>query len=660
VSDDFTRLTSLDGFERAARDGTLPQRLDELRRTADVLGLGSPRGEALSLLARALRVDLAFVVEHPHELFSCLYNRCAFQGDGESVLRQVVARWETERRTTGGVWVRSLRPLELTLDGPLLEEYRAHIDFPRALSLHSNGRLTVTHHGGAQGPSRIVDAWDRSTGRRCAPETIDVAVALDIDASPDGRFLVQRLDIGRTVKIIDAASGSTIVTLELGWARVFYVGFFPDGTRVVLAGDADEPEDGGRLTIVDLSSGDIVTRIDTPDRPGNPVVSPDGRRIAATFTRDVAIWDWERGEVVAGYTTAAKAIAFGADGGTLATANDGVVRVWEIRAGRHAVGLPGTRDYMCYGEFSRDGERVLTGQWLCDARSGQQIADLAHATSYYLEGAPTRHTTRLLDDLIVCLDRGISLWDLKTGTSIPRPLAERHQSFSYSHLVAISADGSRYAVTKHDRDFPPSDGPPELAEVEVFELASGRALSRFQITEASSVALSRDGTRLVVGSRDGVARVWFVDTGSFLASFTSHAPGARVDGVAFLLGDRWIASGARDDAVCVWDSVSGVETWRCPLDRLYIRWEQPGEKSLQWSATPGQVVDIEGWVGLRPPIHWAAWTAAGAIQVIDRRTRAVVARLAIDGGGDAHHFASHPDAPVWAGGPLHFKLEGVD
>ncbi|MDB4981376.1 MAG: uncharacterized protein JWM82_2128 [Myxococcales bacterium] len=140
MSDDFARLTSLDGFERAARDGALPQRLDELRRAADVLGSGRPRGEALSLLARALRIDLAFVVEHPHEIFSCLYNRCAFHGDAESVLRQVIARWETERRAAGGAWVRSLRPLELTLDGPLLEEYRAEIGFPRALSLHSDGR----------------------------------------------------------------------------------------------------------------------------------------------------------------------------------------------------------------------------------------------------------------------------------------------------------------------------------------------------------------------------------------------------------------------------------------------------------------------------------------------------------------------------------------
>jgi len=69
---DFSRLTDLEVFEQAATAGVLPALIDRLLRAAAARAEGDPHGEALALLARAVRVDLAFLVDHPDEVFPCV------------------------------------------------------------------------------------------------------------------------------------------------------------------------------------------------------------------------------------------------------------------------------------------------------------------------------------------------------------------------------------------------------------------------------------------------------------------------------------------------------------------------------------------------------------------------------------------------------------
>ena len=66
---DFSRLTDLEVFEQAATAGVLPALIDRLLRAAAARAEGDPHGEAL---ARAVRVDLAFLVDHPGEVFPCV------------------------------------------------------------------------------------------------------------------------------------------------------------------------------------------------------------------------------------------------------------------------------------------------------------------------------------------------------------------------------------------------------------------------------------------------------------------------------------------------------------------------------------------------------------------------------------------------------------
>src|SRR5262249_28520907 len=293
------------------------------------------------------------------------------------------------------------------------------------------------------------------------------------------------------------------------------------------------------------------------------------------------------------------------DGRTLATAADGVVRVWAVEPGVRAAGLAGTGGrFGSRGIFSRDGERLLTGRWLCDARGGAPIADLGHEGGAYLEGGPTQNPWRVLDGRRVCPEGGIQVWDARTGALLFARDGARDEFFVHWHLVAVSVDGARYAVTRAARWSGERLGD---AEVRLVDLADGRERTRFAITAASSMDLSADGRRLLVGSRDGVARVWDAESGRLLATFAGHAPGHDVRGVAFLLDGRGAASGAVDDPLCVWALRTGAEYLRRPLgehDARYV--SSPGGEHRTWHPTPGEVAEVEAWAGLRPPRRWTA------------------------------------------------------
>src|SRR5262245_24074898 len=71
-----------------------------------------------------------------------------------------------------------------------------------------------------------------------------------------------------------------------------------------------------------------------------------------------------------------------------------------------------------------------------------------------------------------------------------------------------------------------------------------------------SVAFSRDGQRIVSGSRDKTVRLWQTATGKRLRTFQGH--NEEVGSVAFSPDRRWIASASRDKTIKLWDVSTNV------------------------------------------------------------------------------------------------------
>jgi hypothetical protein len=109
-------------------------------------------------IAKALRLDLAFLLEHPAHVFAALYRRCAHL-EADHDLRAAMQRWASRARRP---WLRSIRPPATPLDASVIEEYRTDAGGDLAFS----GNASII---GVIGGDVVVAAWDRATGRRCTP-----------------------------------------------------------------------------------------------------------------------------------------------------------------------------------------------------------------------------------------------------------------------------------------------------------------------------------------------------------------------------------------------------------------------------------------------------------------------------------------------------------
>jgi WD40 repeat protein len=89
----------------------------------------------------------------------------------------------------------------------------------------------------------------------------------------------------------------------------------------------------------------------------------------------------------------------------------------------------------------------------------------------------------------------------------------------------------------------------------------------------SAVKFSTDASRVVSGSYDTTVKLWEVDNGACLASFTGHTN--AVTTVCFVDNDKYVYSAAQDLSIRVWN----LEQLKQPADSPTRRRQQPAEQS---------------------------------------------------------------------------------
>ena len=161
-----------------------------------------------------------------------------------------------------------------------------------------------------------VKVWDADTGREVISFVPEVACALSMAFSPDGRLLAL-CGMDRRVQVYDAETGQVVSTLRDHAGQAISVAFSRDGT---LASGADD----GVVILWDLESGKPRQTLRSPADPiWGLAFSPDGTRLAA------ASFD-------------------------LLSRVRGKVKVWDTASGREALSLPGQFSVA----FSPDGRRL--------------------------------------------------------------------------------------------------------------------------------------------------------------------------------------------------------------------------------------------------------------------------------------------------------------
>ncbi|MDR2700823.1 MAG: hypothetical protein LBB72_00165 [Spirochaetaceae bacterium] len=113
--------------------------------------------------------------------------------------------------------------------------------------------------------------------------------------------------------------------------------------------------------------------------------------------------------------------------------------------------------------------------------------------------------------------------------------------------VAFSPDGTRVLSGSSDHT------------VKLWDVENGRELKTFSghSNNVLSVAFSPDGTRVLSGSLDRTVKLWDVESGRELKTFSGHS--RAVNSVAFSPEGTRVLSGSLDDTVKLWDAESGRE-----------------------------------------------------------------------------------------------------
>ena len=370
------------------------------------------------------------------------------------------------------------------------------------------------------------------------PALIFPAPASDPDAAPEVRRLIKQLGDDEFAKREEASKRLT----EIGE---------PALDAVTKAATSSDPE-------VRRRAADIVAVIDDNLHPEHCFtggrnwvrqlcVSADGKRVLTCGYQKMRLWDATTGACLRDFeedngTVVSAALSL--DGKCVVSGSwDGTVRLWDATTGKELRCMRGYTNRVFSVCFGPEGKALATGDLgnldLLDLNTGKRVAVFHGHTGdvRYVRTVAYSDTARLAatggDDTKICL------WDLERGKKV-RTLTGHYGLVT---CVRFSPDGKQLLSSS-------SDG-----TIRFWNVESGKELKRIQEQNASCVAFSLDGKRIVTGDwNDKVVRVWAVETGQEVRRYEGHTD--AVVSVAFFPDGKRIASASSEDGT--------VRIWRAP------------------------------------------------------------------------------------------------
>lgn len=370
--------------------------------------------------------------------------------------------------------------------------------------------------------------------------------------SPDGEYALSG-STDMTLRLWNPLTGEEHLTLEGHTAAVQDVAFDAEGTRIASVDSA------GEVWLWDAATGDEITHFTAHEGNVRTVrFSADGT-ILLTGGDDRALrwWDAETGEMIGEYTefngAVDRALFNPASGYVLAIAIDSNPTLLSLDSGRVLRQFP--RQVTTYDNllsaaavFLPDGDGVLYAAgisprlWDIFENDGNTLREFIGHGSNVNSLAVTEDGRYLLSS--ASRENSLRKWDVSTGVELAR--FDGHDNIINS--VAVSP-GGRYALSGSDD-----------TTVRVWDLENGALIDSYttdDLTDIYGIDFSPDARTIVSGEAGGLVRLWDAATGEMIDTFEGHT--GRVWAVSFSPDGKTVLSGGDDKTLRLWDVDTGEQ-----------------------------------------------------------------------------------------------------
>ena len=362
---------------------------------------------------------------------------------------------------------------------------------------------------------------------------------------------------------------------RLGRGKLNNIIFSPDGTRVAVSTsigiwvyDAHTTEAVSLFTGIQTGEKEKFL----PTRPPEALTfSADAILIASAHGNSIYVWDTATGTAFAmldEHPDSIKALALSPDSTKLATAGgDWTVRVWEVRTGKYLYSLTGHPSAVNAVAFSPDGKILASAGSslrLWDANTGV----LLHADNNDL-GSISKIVFAPDGNMLATgggWSRTAHLWDVKTGT-LQKSLKGHTGKI---HDIAFSPDSRTLVTASSDKTMRLWDVNTGIEQKQLptpedkFKPLMGADQMRQLLArdDVHTLKFSKDGTRLISGSKDGSLHLWDVATGRYELSVSLGEHTTGWGGVlAFSEDSKYLASdgGGLAGGIRVWNVANATQ-----------------------------------------------------------------------------------------------------